>query len=54
MNMIAEVCEININIDQRDVEVWVNDLLPEKTGLLDLILIALRSRRETLMQTIAS
>ena len=34
MNMIAEVCEceININIDQRDVEVWMNDLLPEKTG----------------------
>ena len=35
MNMITEVCEININIDQRDVEVWMNDLLPEKTGLLD-------------------
>ena len=32
------MCEININIDQRDVEVWMNDLLPEKTGLLDLIL----------------
>ena len=38
MDMITEVCEININIDQRDVEVWMNDLLPEKTGLLDLIL----------------
>ena len=37
-NMITEVCEININIDQRDVEMWMNDLLPEKTGLLDLIL----------------
>ena len=38
MDMITEVCEININIDHRDVEVWMNDLLPEKTGLLDLIL----------------
>ena len=38
MNMITEVCGININIDHRDVEVWMNDWLPEKTGLLDLIL----------------
>ena len=38
LNSVTEVCEINIDIDQRDVEVWMNDLLPEKTCLLDLIL----------------
>ena len=38
-NNIKEVCEINIEIDSADVEVWMADLLPNKKhGLLDLIL----------------
>ena len=38
LNSVTEVCEIKIDIDQRDVEVWMIDLLPEKTCLFDLIL----------------